>query len=93
MGIGTLDARMNIGGNIITIIPYLEVIWCTLIIQHSRLYSRFVFRDFSTLPEDAADKPSSTTTEAPNYRLRTVVAPNLRSSSPLYYLWPATFLL
>ena len=42
------------------------------------LYSWFIFRDLSSVPEDAALKPSSTTTtEAPNSRLRSAIAPNL----------------
>ena len=77
MGVGIICPRIVIVGCSF-IVPYLDVIWCTLL-QSLRLYSRFVFRDFATLPEDAAPKPSITTTEAPNSRLRPVVAPNLWS--------------
>ena len=40
---------------------------------------RFLFRDSFTLPEEAAPKLSSATTEAPNSRLKPIIASNLRS--------------
>ena len=68
MGVGIICPR---------IVLWELVLWTLL--QSLLLCSRFVFRDFATLPEDAAPKPSITTTEAPNSRLRPVMAPNLWS--------------
>ena len=48
-------ARMYIG-ECITVVPYLEGIWCIPFQLYTRLFSRFVFRDFFTLPEDAAPR-------------------------------------
>ena len=70
-------AGMNIGEYIV-IVAYFEVIWCTLFLCVLFWHSRFAFRDFSTLPEDAAPESSSTTTEAPISRLRSIIASNLR---------------
>ena len=73
-------ARMYTGGYI-TVVPYLEVIWCIPF----QLYTRFgcflvsYFVIFFTLPEDTAPKLVFTTTETSNSRLRSVLAPNLGS--------------
>ena len=79
MGMGIIFARMNIGEYIIAV-PCLEVIWCTFFLFVLFWHFRFLFGDFSTLPEDAAPELSSTITEALNSRLRSIIAPNLRST-------------
>ena len=66
MGIGIISTWMNIGGYII-LVPYLEPFGTNSL--HMSLFFVFV-----TLPEGAASKPSSATTEAPNSRLRPVIA-------------------
>ena len=78
MGIGNIYTKMNVE-RYMTIVPYLEAVWCTLI-HYLFLSYCFLFRHFFTLSEDAASKPSSATKRSIQLPfLRTVVTPNLRS--------------